>query len=590
LTLLRPQRGGKRPTPGQRLARKALEGFDPESLEPGWRSLSAHYTEDARARASEPGISVIAGPGRALDAPGVWIPSVMRIGLDGAVLPVNPENLDLMFGEHFRALATLHGVYIHEVGHAVHTPRDSREDMADHVHDAWALLEEIRMEARVCDDDPDNARWLRTSARRLILDEVRTEGIGDPCGLSVLLDGRVMAGSLFSTDVPDAVRAAIDAGVGDHRRSELADIIFEATKIPDSDALAAPMLSLSERLAALREEDVGSTTIITLTEAEFEKALEQAELDGASDLEGLGASKDLDVMVIAVREDVGASSDRGPSVDTTGSLNSRGMSQRGRGIGAASGRRVRMGTRNPTAEEEKARQLLTGVLRRIFLPERQRQRRNRERPGGRLRAREALRADADRAQGRMTNARPWAQRVHVTGPTTKIDVGILIDTSGSMSGTETSVAGASWIVASAVEALGGYACVAGFGDSAQLLIKPGSVGRHVPVYSVAGGTAHVERAAMLALEELAQAHRRREWGSDATLLVILSDGGWSETVSDFRDELAKRGGQILLVGIDYEPSRQDVDLIDFVNDIAEIPEVIGGSMVALKGHARTLTA
>ena len=588
MTLLRPQRGGKRSTPGQRLARKALEGFDPQSLEVGWRSLSAHYTEDARARASEPGISVIAGPGRALDAPGVWIPSVLRIGLDGAVLPVSPENLDLMFGEHFRALATLHGVYIHEVGHAIHTPRTSRAGIADHVHDAWALLEEIRMEARVCDDDPDNARWLRTSARRLILDEVRIEGIGDPCGLSVLLDGRVIAGSLLSIDVPGGVRSAIDEGVGDHRRDELADIIFEATKVPDADALAEPMLVLAERLAELRKEDVGSTTIITLTAAEFDAALEQAEKNGALDLEGLGASKDLDVLLIAVREDVGPPATNRPSTESSHGAGASG--NRGNGAGTASGMRVRMGTRPPTPEEEKARQLLTGVLRRIFLPERQRQRRNRERPGGRLRAREALRADADLVQGRMTNARPWSQRVHVVGPTTKIDVGILIDTSGSMGGTERSVAGATWIVASAVEALGGHACVAGFGDSAQLLIKPGSIGRDVPVYTTAGGTAHVEKAAMLALEELADAHRRKEWGSEATLLVILSDGGWSENVSSFREELAKRGGQILLVGIGRIPAGQDVDAIDFVTDIAEVPEVIGASIVELKSRVEARLA
>jgi hypothetical protein len=95
---------------------------------------------------------------------------------------------------------------------------------------------------------------------------------------------------------------------------------------------------------------------------------------------------------------------------------------------------------------------------------------------------------------------------------------------------------------------------------------------------------------MLALEELAAAQRRKDWCSDATLLVILSDGGWSESVSEFREELAKRGGQILLVGIDHEPIGQDVDAIDFVTDIAEVPEVIGGSIVALKARAEARSA
>jgi len=588
VTLLRPHRGGKRPTPGQRLARKALAGFDPESLEPGWRALSAHYTEDARTRAAEPGISVIAGPGRALDAPGVWIPSVLRIGLDGAMLPVEPQDLDLVFGEHFRALATLHGVYIHEVGHALHTSRAPREGIPEDVHDAWALLEEVRMEARVCDDDPDNARWLRTSARRLILDELEAEGIGDPCGVSVLLDGRVIAGSLMSTDIPDAVRTALDAGIGDHRRAELADIVFEATRVGDADCLGPPMLDLAERLAALRAEDVGRPTILVLTAAELEQALADAERDSASDLEGLGASKDLDLLVIAVREGLGVPGPRDAEVGAPAADRAQPSGRPGRSAGAASGRRVRMGVRPPTPEEEKARVLMTGVLRRIFLPERERRRRNRERPGGRLRAREALRADADRAQGRMTNARPWRHRVHATGPTTKIDVGVLVDMSGSMGGTEPRVAGATWIVANAVEALGGHACVAGFGDTAELLIRPGRVRDDVPLYEANGGTEEVTQASRIVLEELALVHRRADWGSDATLLVILSDGQWTGAeatkVSELRDELARRGGHILLIGIDGEPKEQDVDAIDFVSDVSEVPEVIGGAMVGLKAR------
>ena len=587
MTLLRPNRGGRRPTPGQRLARRALESFDPEALEPGWRALSRHYTEDARRRAGEAGITVIAGPGRALDAPGVWIPSVMRVGLDGNILPVEPEALDLVRSAHFRALAALHGVYVHEIGHAVHTPRGSREDIPAARHEAWALLEEARMEARVCEDDPDNARWLRTSARQLILDEVKAEGISDPCGLSVLLDGRVLAGSLHSADIPPEVRAAIDEGVGAHRREELADILVEATRIEDDDALAAPMMELADRLAALREEDIESETIFIVAGDALAAALAAAGEEAAEELEGMGASQQLDVALVVVRSDAG---DERPQAASESSSPSQHSTNRpgGRSTGTASGWRVRMGSRPPTPQEEKAKQLLTSVLRRIFLPERERQRRNRERPGGRLRPREALRADADRSAGRMTNAKPWRHRVHQITPTTRIDVGIMIDTSGSMSGTETEVAAATWIVASAAEALGGHACVAGFGDSASLLIRPGEIRRDVPVFESRGGTERVRDAALLTLEELATAKRQREWGSNATLLVILSDGIWSDRearyMTELRAQLNSRGGHVILIGIDSPPRDHDVDEIDFVTDVAEIPEVIGGAMVAAKAR------
>ena len=588
MTLLRRQRGGKRPTPGQRLARRALEGFDPESLEPGWRALSAHYTEDARVRAGQPGISVIAGPGRALDSPGVWIPSVMRIGLDGSSLPVAPEELDLMRSDHFRALATLHGVYIHEVGHAVHTPRDSREDIPDATHEAWALLEEVRMEAQVCRHNPEAASWLRISARNLIVDGVQAEQIGDPCGLAVLLRGRTLAGSLQSADIPRHIDEALTDGIGAHRQVELADILVQATQVADADALSQPMLALAERLAHLRSEDIGTRLILLITPEELLEALEASSRDGATAMEGLGASKELDITLAVVREAVGVephSSSR-DSPTTGGSNNDSGA--------AGGGQRIRKGRRAPTPEEMKAKQLLTGVLRRIFLPERTRQRRNRERPGGRLRAREALRADADHSIGKMTNAKPWRHRVHATSSTPKIDVGILIDTSGSMSGTEMKAAGASWIVASAVEALGGHASVAGFGDAPTLLVQPGKVGKDVPVYTCSGGTAFVADAGLLVLEELAAVSRRSELGSDATVLVILSDGGWTwgegDKVTELRAELARLGVHIVLIGIDHNPAKQDVDEVDFVEDIAEIPEVIGGAIIAAKARVEIARA
>jgi hypothetical protein len=511
----------------------------------------------------------------------------MRIGLDGSGLPVAPEDLDLMRSDHFRALATLHGVYIHEVGHAVHTPRDSREDIADATHEAWALLEEIRMEAQVCRHDPDAARWLRISARNLIVDGVQAEAIGDPCGLAVLLRGRTLAGSLQSADIPSNIDDALTAGIGAHRQLELADILMQATQVADADALSQPMLDLAERLAQLRSEDIGTRLTLLITLEELEAALEASSRDGALDMEGLGASKELDITLIAVREADGVRP-RPSSPGSSASPRPGGGSQGSHGGsgGSGGGQRVRMGQRAPTPEEMKAKQILTGVLRRIFMPERTRQRRNRERPGGRLRAREALRADADRSIGKMTNAKPWRHRVHATSSTPKIDVGILIDTSSSMSGTETKVAGASWIVASAVEALGGHASVAGFGDAPALLVQPGKVGKDVPVYTCSGGTAYVADAGLLVLEELADVNRRAELASDATVLVILSDGGWTwgegDKVARLRAELARLGGHIVMIGIDQQPSEQDVDEVDYVGDIAEVPEVVGGAIVAAK--------
>ena len=136
--------------------------------------------------------------------------------------------------------------------------------------------------------------------------------------------------------------------------------------------------------------------------------------------------------------------------------------------------------------------------------------------------------------------------------------------------------------------------MAGFGDAPTLLVQPGKVGKDVPVYTCSGGTAFVADAGLLVLEELAAVSRRSELGSDATVLVILSDGGWTwgegDKVTELRAELARLGGHIVLIGIDHKPEKQDVDEVDFVEDISEIPEVIGGAIIAAKARVEIARA
>ena len=72
-------------------------------------------------------------------------------------------------------------------------------------------------------------------------------------------------------------------------------------------------------------------------------------------------------------------------------------------------------------------------------------------PPGRLRMREALSADAQRAAGALPTATPFTRTIRRRVPAPPLRVGIACDVSGSMSAFAGPVASAAWILARAAE-------------------------------------------------------------------------------------------------------------------------------------------
>lgn len=143
-----------------------------------------------------------------------------------------------------------------------------------------------------------------------------------------------------------------------------------------------------------------------------------------------------------------------------------------------------------------------------------------ELPPGRLRTREAVRASAERAQGRMVTARPWeaTKRRHTTSR--PIVVGIATDVSGSMGWAEQMVADFAYTWTNAGRRIGARTAAVTFGDTAQAIAGPGEVLSEVPRRSANGGKERADHA-LAALDGVLKLSHNN---GAAKLLVIVSDG------------------------------------------------------------------
>ncbi|HEY7033113.1 MAG TPA: hypothetical protein VH482_17370 [Thermomicrobiales bacterium] len=104
-------------------------------------------------------------------------------------------------------------------------------------------------------------------------------------------------------------------------------------------------------------------------------------------------------------------------------------------------------------------------------------------PPGRLRSREAVRASAERAQGRMVSAEPWRGSVRRHSTARPLVVGIATDTSASMKWAEQTVADFAYVWTNAGHRIGARTAAVTFGDNVKSIARPGeilSVVRGVP--------------------------------------------------------------------------------------------------------------
>lgn len=558
------------------LRKKVAASVSPAAAGPGWASLSKHFTELADARSPREDLNVICAPEAALGHPGYYMPATARIALDGKILPEEPESLDTDNPEHFKSLAALQGVFVHELGHAVHT--DSMREAIEGKESAGStLLEEIRMEARAIEDRPKDAAWIRAAAQHLILQgevgQASPKTKSQAVQAAILTEGRVAAGSLKSEDV-EAVSQALDSILEPEERKELKAIIEAA--VDTQDGQTEEMTELARRLRELAgepqgwniqpgEDGEGEGAELTPQQAEAleaaakqaaDNAAEQAATELIHDAEGAQVDEALEQV-----EADESSDDEKP---------------RSRGLGAPSGEAMHGSLRDPDSQEKRARNRLSQLLKRARFRDRDRIKIGSDLPPGRLRGREAMRGSADKAMGRLPSAKPWrkTKRKRVEQP--KLRVGLVVDVSGSMSSVIPTVSSTMWVVANAVHDAGGKAAGYSFGDSWNVVVEAQHPPKQVTSFGNGGGTMNPGFAIQKAAQDL-----------DFDLpgprvLVVVSDGAWAwQGDTDLADQelekLIAQGVVVLSVNVEWEPSEHPSSRTCILDTVEEIPEIIGGA-------------
>jgi len=139
-------------------------------------------------------------------------------------------------------------------------------------------------------------------------------------------------------------------------------------------------------------------------------------------------------------------------------------------------------------------------------------------PPGRLRSRAMVQAGAERARGAMVTAEPWRakHRKHVDDPT--LQIGVMVDISGSMCSAMEPMGVLAWVMAEASRRIGAKTAQVYYGNSVFATLRPGEYQPDVRIYDACDGTERFD-AAFLAIDgTLNLLH-----GSGARLLVISSD-------------------------------------------------------------------
>lgn len=538
-------------TPGEMLKLRQIASVNPSDQDPAWQALSEAQTAIAQARTDRLGITVSTFPGatKAIPEapPGFYAPAAAKIVLDGSLLPDTPDRISpATDSDDFENMAALHGVFVHECGHAIHSQRNELLlDEDENVQMAATLLEEIRMEAMVVLDNQQDASWLRHSARNIILSKSEISSEQAALASHVLVLGRVAAGSLKREDVA-TIEKDIRAAIGDDVFSAIEKINKKTIKVLDDDHEA--MVELGRELAGLFPKTQGRGQGLSLKIKEV--------LD---DIEGGGNPGDLEDIL--------------KEAEARGEINEAIEEISNRTVGSASGEAPGKGERLATDEERRARNDLFLKFRQVRWRDRHLVERSSVLPPGRLDARAALQRSAEKDQGKLPQSRPWRQKRRRQEDMPRISCGVLIDTSGSMGYSRHQLSGSLWALAHAAFDNQGRVAGALFGNTSELLWGPEAAPpRHVLDISPSGGTEYLPSGIELLDNAL-------DWNSDRgpRLLVIVSDGWWADSMDSRAaiSEIQRKGVKVIQVGISMTPQNHGANQIVSIDSPGDLAQTVG---------------
>jgi hypothetical protein len=506
----------------------------------------------------------------------------------------NPAAIDLRDGRDRARHPVLCGVLAHEAGHAAHTVM--RPDLTGPVATWAAVLEEPRMEGCVIADQPEARNWLRASVAHIL-------GTPDPVDsqsaarMLALLGGRVLAGVLDDTDLPD-----LDDLVAPHltpaQVAVIGDAIVTAVGLDDGDI--AGLQRCAQRIvdALCADEDDTDTGADDDQSGGSSGQPSDGQAGDPSDDSGnpghagvesdaptSPAGQDLEKALSQVAADAQAAMKAAAGV-TSGptpaqqlrraEAKARAEQVAGEFRDASAGRHPSR-QRSPQPQEVAAARALTRKLADAQLRETIVTSVAAVRPPGRFRAGEVVRRDAQVTAGVRPTAAPWVATRRRSSDKPPLVLGIALDVSASMHPYAGPTAVAAWAFTRAVRTLGGKVSTAVWNNSVSLIAAGEST--QIREAAIGGGSYGLPAAVRVLARDL---HLDQAVG--ARVLAVVTDGQLPNG-----DEIRAEIGALVAAGVRVvwlvapggaamtPPDGVQVAVLD---DPARIGAVIGDAAVA----------
>jgi hypothetical protein len=219
-------------------------------------------------------------------------------------------------------------------------------------------------------------------------------------------------------------------------------------------------------------------------------------------------------------------------------------------------------SRNPTGDEVASANRIANALRKAKYRERSQTRVGSVVPPGRLRSRAVVQGQAQKARGIFTPVEAWRTTKRKTTEDPTLNVGIMVDISGSMRPAMTPMAITAWVMSEAVHRVQGKSAMVYYGQDVFAPLKPGQRLSKVNTFTANDST-----------EEFARAFKALDGGlgithaDGAKLLVIVSDG-------HYRSDMKTQTSRLL-----KEADRNGVAILwlTFDGKVAEPTELLKGT-------------
>jgi hypothetical protein len=556
-----------------------------EQTPPEWLKVGAQLGELVNIWAGRSDIVAYVGPGAGSSAPACFNPPMAEVEVDVAIAfgaAVTPENIgDIRVRSVQFDYPRASGAIFHEALHARYSRYDllkAHDDLSKNEMMALTILEETRIEALGVENFPANRVFLRACAMDIILDDIRenmeknttTRAMAQ---MAALVCARVDAGSLDVEDALD-VQDMVSDFFGPARYAQLRDIWLRFQKY-EGHFNALPLYDLArewEKIIADVADENGEVEGDDSTKAMMAAIIS----DIIDSLEA--AAEDIAIAIGDEAQEQEQKEEWKEVVDLRGKaakqqkdhekISEEVFNKSTSELGSSGSYSRIKETRAPSGPERAAAVKIANMLERAKYRERDEKVVKSILPPGRLRTQAMLQEAAYKARGSMMHAQPWKRTVrkHTDDPT--LNVGVMVDISGSMADAMQPMAVTAWAMSEAVRRVQGKCAMVYYGSGVFPTLKPGQHLADVNVYTAPDGTEKFDKA-FKALDGSLNLLN----GTGARLLVVVSDGCYTpeetEKAKKWIQECEKNGVAVLWIPFAH------------AYQLAYVRDIVKGTSVAL---------